>query len=294
MRDPEKFGGVRGLTKDARKALSSRQLTVACGKCMECRLAAAHEWALRAMHEASLYMNNIFVTLTYDDEHLPSDWSLHYPDFQKFMHRLRKRQPGAGRFLMCAEYGEQFGRPHYHAILFNCAFSDKMLVRDTPKGPLYTSEKLSDIWGLGHVSFGDVTLDSAGYVARYTTKKITGPAAGAAYQFLIPGTDVVVDRPPPFLRSSLQPGIGAPWLEKYLEDVFPSDFLVMDGKRFPVPRYYSKLFERWEPDEFARIKELRRVKARAMDSHPDNSSRRLRDRNEVGLLKAKAFRRDLL
>lgn len=291
MRDPELFSGVRGLTKDPRKALSSRTLTVACGKCMECRLALAHEWALRAMHEASMHDSSLFVTLTYDDEHLPVNHSLDYKDFQLFMHRLRKRVPGAGRFLMCGEYGEENGRPHYHAILFGCMFSDKLLIRDTPKGPLYSSEKLSGIWGLGHVSFGDVTLDSAGYVARYTTKKITGPASGAAYQYLMPSGDVV-DRRPPFLESSNRPGIGATWLERYFDDVFPCDFMVMGGKKFPVPRYYTKLLERWDPELFDHIKRLRRAKARDMDSHPDNTSRRLRDRNEVGILKAAAFRRN--
>ena len=71
MRDPDKFGGVRGLTKDPRAALSSRTLTVACGKCMDCRLSRAREWSLRVMHEASMYDRNIFVTFTYDDAHQP-------------------------------------------------------------------------------------------------------------------------------------------------------------------------------------------------------------------------------
>lgn len=293
MRDPEKFGGVRGLTKDPRMALSSRQLTVACGKCMECRLSRAHEWALRCMHEAQMHDDNLFVTFTYSDENLPVGFSLDYRDFQLFMHRLRKRVPGAGRFLMCGEYGDDFGRPHYHAILFGCRFSDRKLYKETDKGPLFTSEKLTDLWGLGHVTFGDVTLDSAGYVARYTTKKITGPAAGAAYQWSDPETGEVFDRPPPFLKCSLKPGIGATWFEKFHADVFPCDFMVMDGKKFSVPRYYTNLYERMDLDAHEKVKRLRRRKARAMKLHPDNSSRRLRDRNEVGILKAAAFRRNL-
>ena len=124
-----------------------KSLELRCGQCVGCRLERSRQWAVRCMHEASLYKNNCFLTLTYSDEYLPDDYSLHYEDFQKFMKRLRKRfkglEPAAYaestdkmkrlrkrlkfpiRFYMAGEYGEQFGRPHFHACIFNFDFSDK-------------------------------------------------------------------------------------------------------------------------------------------------------------------------
>jgi len=277
-RDPEKFGGVKGLTKDARFALIGGALiTIACGKCMDCRLSRSREWSLRVMHEAQMHDYNSFVTLTYDKAFLPADYGLHYRDFQLFMHKLRKRLAGAGRFFMCGEYGEQFGRPHFHAVLFNCMFPDAELWK-RGKVDLYTSEILSGLWGKGFCSVGDVTLDSAGYVARYTTKKISGPMAGDAYQWMNPDTGEVFDREAPFLHCSLKPGIGYAWFERYHSDVFPCDYLVYGGKRFPVPRYYSELFERWDERNYRLVNSKRKREAIARKALPDNSSRRLQAR----------------
>ena len=132
-----------------------RSLSLPCGQCVGCRLERSRQWAMRCMHEASLYSRNCFITLTYNNEHLPSDNSLQYPDFQKFMKRLRKRFNGVDRsanpdsndqfpirFYMCGEYGETFGRPHYHACLFNFDFPDKTLYRRSPSGSfIYRSSR---------------------------------------------------------------------------------------------------------------------------------------------------------
>lgn len=303
--DPALNNGKAGLTKNAKKALlllgQPIFLTVACGKCKDCRLQHSYEWSLRIMHENKMYdIDGSFVTLTYDEDHLPEDYGLHYRDFQLFMHKLRKRLAGAGRFFMSAEYGDQFGRPHFHAILFNCQFSDKVLIRRDPD-PLYTSEILSGLWGKGFASIGDVTLTSAGYVARYAMKKISGPASGDAYQWLSPDGEVF-DREPPFCHMSLKPGIGYEWFQRYHSDVFPCDHLVYDGRKFPVPRYYTKLWEAMQSapgvmgttSKFQRVMGLRKDKARDRKDHPDNTPRRLRDRWEHGELMAKAkSRKDL-
>lgn len=291
MVDPDKNDGKRGLTKDARKALSGRQLTVACGKCIDCRLSYAREWALRCMHEQQTSGDSIFVTLTYDDDHLPDDWNLHYKHYQLFMHKLRKRVPHAGRFFMCGEYGETNFRPHFHAILFNCDFADKVYYKTVDGVKYYTSEKLAQIWGHGFCLIGDVTLASAGYVARYNLKKITGPAAGAAYQFVTPD-GVIVDRRPPFSESSLRPGIGYEWFQRYHSDVFPCDYMVHAGRKFPVPRYYTKLYEALSADDAEAVKKVRRAGMKDRKHHPDFTSRRLRDKNEVALLNARQ-KRDL-
>lgn len=283
-RDPAKCGGVAGLTADARKALvGGHSMVLPCGHCMACKLARAQEWSLRCMHEAKMYDSNVFVTLTYDDAHLPADYSLHYEHFQLFMHRLRKSAPGRGRFVMCGEYGDDNGRPHYHAILFNCAFLDKKFWKKVGGVNYYLSEELSKLWGYGFVSVGDVTLASAGYVARYTTKKISGPSAGSVYQWLSVDGEVF-DREPPFLQASLKPGIGFAWFEKYWKDCFPSDYLIYRGKRFPVPRYYMTLYERMNLSAAEQVKVLRKRQSLAHRGDEDNSMRRQIVRNEFDRL----------
>ena len=151
---------------------------VPCGQCIGCRLERSRQWAIRCVHEASLHTDNCFITLTYSPDCLPSDGSLNHDDFQKFFKRLRKHiAPKKIRYYMCGEYGEdlqqpsKLGRPHFHACLFGLDFDDKQLyiVRDDVK--LYTSATLEKIWGKGFVTIGDVTFESAAYVARYIAKK---------------------------------------------------------------------------------------------------------------------------
>lgn len=290
--DPEKNHGKGGLTKDARKALvNGSTITVACGKCIQCRLAYARSWALRCMHEVKTSGDGIFVTLTYRDEDLPGDWNLDYRHFQLFMHKLRKRLAGAGRFLMCGEYGDEYGRPHYHAILFNCRPPDMEFYKTIDGNRFYTSEIIQELWPHGFVTIGDVTLDSAGYVARYSLKKVSGPQAGSAYQFVSEDGEVF-DRDPPFLRSSLRPGIGYEWFQRYHMDVFPCDYLVYDGRKFPVPRYYSKLMERLDGASYERIVKKRKRSVVERKGHIDNTPRRLATRNHHDVLVSKN-RRDL-
>jgi len=280
--DPSKNGGKGGFTKDVRKSDGGPLITVACGKCIDCRLAHAREWALRCMHEAQVSPEpGCFVTLTY--EVVPNDWNLNYRHFQLFMHRLRKSVPGAGRFFMSGEYGDENGRPHYHAILFNCGFADKVLHSRRDGLNYYTSKVLEKLWGHGFCLIGDLTMASAGYVARYNLKKITGPAAGDAYQFLTEDGEII-DRVPPFARASNRPGIGYEWFMRYHSDLFPCDFIVHGGKRFPVPRYYTKLYERLDEFGFDMVKVRRALLMGDRRNHPDFTSRRLRDKNELARL----------
>lgn len=304
--DPVLNDGKAGLTKNAKKALLNPLgqpifLTVKCGNCADCRLQQSYEWSLRIMHENKCYdTDGSFITLTYDDAHLPKDYGLHYRDFQLFMHKLRKRIPGSGRFFMSGEYGDQFGRPHFHAILFNCQFPDAKHWKDVDGVPYFTSDILSSLWGHGFSSIGRVTLQSAGYVARYSMKKIKGPSAGAEYQWA-DNFGEVFDREPPFCHMSLKPGIGYNWFQRYHSDVFPCDYLVFDGRKFPVPRYYTKLFEQMTALEgagrlmgsprFAKVIDKRVKLAIDGKSHPDNSPRRLRDRWEISQIAANSKKR---
>jgi len=171
--------------------------------------------------------------------------SLVYSDFQLFMKRLRKARHGQViRFYMCGEYGDNFGRPHFHACLFGCFFPDRTFLRDLPSGSrLYESAELQNLWPHGYSSIGDVTFESAAYVARYVMKKMTGNNAEQHYQLLDQESGEVIDRVPEFNRMSLKPGIGAAWLEKYGSEVYPRDTIVVNGKKCKPPRYYDKMLE---------------------------------------------------
>lgn len=218
---------------------SSSKRPVRCGQCIGCRLEYSRQWAVRIMHEAALHENNVFVTLTYKEA--PN--SLEYGDFQRFMRRLRKER-GYARFFACGEYGEEGGRPHFHAVLFGVRFDDGEYLGKSGSGSkLYRSVALSELWPHGYASYGSVTFESAAYVARYVVKKVTGDGADAHY----------AGRVPEFARMSLRPGIGARWLEKYWSDVFPEGKVVSRDHVSNAPRYYRKKFAERFPD-LARVR----------------------------------------
>jgi hypothetical protein len=250
-------------------------VTIPCGKCIGCRLEKSRQWAMRIMLEASMYEENCFITLTYDDRNLPDPPSLQLEDFQNFMKRLRK-QFGAGiRFFHCGEYGEENGRPHYHAILMNFDFSDKQPLRlldyGKDKQKIYTSESLERLWPYGYSSIGSVTFESAAYVARYVTKKITGALADEHYQRIDYATGEVVYLKPEYSTMSRRPGIGKPWYDKFKSDVWPSDYLIVNGRKVKPPKFFEKLLELDDEKALKAIqgKRIESAKTRAADSTPE-------------------------
>ena len=271
----------------------ARSLFLPCGRCVGCRLERSRQWAVRCMHEAQLHDENCFVTLTYSDEHLPRDMSLKYDHFQRFMKRLRKHfAPRKFRFYMCGEYGEQFGRPHYHACFFGLDFPDKLLVRGgNRENELYTSEVLERIWGYGSAKIGAVTFESAAYVARYVMKKVTGDEAEAHYRFVDLETGEVFQRTPEFCQMSRHGGIGKFWFDKFACDVYPHDYVVARGVKSKPPRFYDKLYKRVNADGFADVQERREVGA--LRYKADNTPRRLSDRETVAKARLKQYRRVL-
>lgn len=248
-----------------------RTLSLPCGQCVGCRLERARQWAVRCMHEASLYERNCFVTLTYAEDHLPPGASLRYRDFQRFMRELRRAHPAARiRFFMAGEYGELTKRPHYHALLFNFDFEDKRIWRTTSAGHrLYTSAELEKLWPHGHSSIGEVSFDSASYVARYCLKKVTGQFSEAHY----------AGRVPEFARMSLRPGIAGPWLARFASDVSPDGRVVVNGRKARAPRYYDKALAVSHPDDAERLQYERVLASRARSA--DNTDARLKVREAV-------------
>lgn len=207
-----------------------------CGKCIECRLEYARQWAIRCVHEAQMHERNCFITLTYSDEKMTSN-KLVYPDFQKFMKRLRKSQDAPIGMFVTGEYGEHTKRPHWHAIIFNWSPTDSKPKYQTVRGDqVYSSDQLTKLWGYGIAEYGSVTFESAGYCARYAAKK------------LVHGKDNEHDYLPISKKSSKN-AIGKKWLEKFWPDVFNGGRTVLrDGTETAIPRYYEKWFKKEHPD----------------------------------------------
>ncbi len=245
-------------------------MAVPCGQCIGCRLERSRQWAVRCMHEASLYEDNCFVTLTYSDDFLPPGGSLRKRDFQLFMKRLRKHFTGRTiRFYHCGEYGENTFRPHYHALLFNLEFPDKVLWSERGSFSVFRSGVLESLWPFGQSEIGTVTFESAAYVARYITKKITGPLAEDHYRVVDSCTGEFVDRTPEYSTMSLRPGIGRGWYEKFKSDVYPSDEVISRGVGCRPPAYYDSLLYKEDSDVAALVKRKRLFKRNLEDCTPE-------------------------
>lgn len=276
--------GKRSIVFNANQGYVDQPVTVPCGQCIGCRLERSRQWAVRLMHEASLHKENSFLTLTYSPENLPNDGSLNREHFQLFMKRLRKKYAHKKiKYFHCGEYGEKLGRPHYHACVFGLDFNDKQHHFTNDNGDkIYTSQKLSDIWGLGQCMIGDVTFESAAYVARYVTKKITGALALDHYNDINYETgEILSERKPEYQTGSN--GLGRGWFEKYTSDIYPNDFILVRGKKCRVPKYYDSKYEVLYPDDHAKIKALRTKAAR--DHQSNNTRDRLDVREESQLIK---------
>lgn len=213
-----------------------------CGQCIPCRVKKRREWTHRISLEALQHPENAFLTLTYSDDCLPSDYSLNPKHFSGFMKRLRKRvSPRLVRYVGVGEYGDQTERPHYHAIIFNhptCLRGVSQVSRRTGRCcsvcDLYTSA-----WAQGHVHCGQVSLDSISYVCGYVVKKMTRSDDSR-----------LNGRHPEFARMSNRPGIGASAmddlsslllgldLEDTIEDV---PYTLRHGRReYPLGRYLRR------------------------------------------------------
>lgn len=287
-----------GLTKNGKRNLFIKKacdpwpsnpdlepLTLPCSQCIGCRLEHSRSWSIRCVHEASLYEHNCFITLTFDNDNLPKDNSLDVTHFQKFMKRLRKQYGSAIRFYHCGEYGDKFGRPHYHACIFNHDFHDKKPWAETNGNILYRSPSLEKLWPYGFSSIGEVNFASAAYVARYIMKKITGEKADNHYFDASTNTY----RKPEYTTMSRRPGIASGWFDQYISDVYPDDFIVLNGKKLRVPRFYDNQYELLYPAEMKIIKASR---IDALDKHASNNTfARLKVRETIQQAKLEHLKR---
>ncbi|AZL82847.1 replication initiator protein [Apis mellifera associated microvirus 9] len=275
--------GTRPLAHTLRQAVSTfgadgfAEATRSCGNCIECRLKKSRFTAVRCVHQASMFSDNCFITLTYDDDHFPSAHSVkkkdgsysHYTHgslctdhLQKFWKRLRKEVGRSGiKYFAVGEYGDGKGErfrinsygervganPHYHACVFSYDFPDKKICGKNERGDLYyESALLTDLWGKGRALLGDVTFESAAYCARYTLKKVYGDKADGHYDGLMPE------------RPYWSTGLGKAWFEKWSSDIYPSDQLVTrDGRVMTPPPYYDRLLLAHNPSLYEDVKNAR-------------------------------------
>lgn len=259
-----------------------RTVQVACGRCVGCRTDYSKGWAARCMHEASLHSENCFLTLTYNDCHLPPDGGLKKGHFQDFIKRLRR---SLGRkkisYFHCGEYGADLGRPHYHALIFGHDFPDKRFHTRRNGHTVWISKTLDDLWTHGFCEIGTVTYQSAGYIARYTLKKITGQEAPGWYQKLDVNTGEFTPVPAEYLTMSRRPAIAKRWMENFHSDVFPCDFMVVDGKRVKPPRYYDKQLKQISEARLTDVKKARFKKSVLPGVRANSTPSRLRVREIV-------------
>lgn len=260
--------GKRPLVFKKEDALfPDKEIRIGCGQCAGCRLERSRQWAMRIMFEAQQWEQNSFITLTFDDAHLnqrKNPDSVDKSEFQRFMKRLRRRNENKKiRFYHCGEYGELNRRPHYHACLFNHDFDDKQLWSTKEGNNLYISGELESLWPYGFSTVGEVTFESAAYVARYIMKKINGKLAEDHYQ-VVKGinleTGEVDYKPiePEYTTMSRRPGIGRKWYEKYKNsDLYNKDYVMVRGKRMNAPKAFDRWLEQDDPELYDIIKENR-------------------------------------
>lgn len=262
------------------------EILLPCGQCIGCRLERSRQWALRCVHEASLYEENCFITLTYDDHHIPADGSLVLEDIQNFFKRFRDRIfPRKLRFFQCGEYGTLLQRPHHHACIFGYDFPDKdLFFRSSAGFNVWRSPLLESLWPYGYSSIGELTFETAAYTARYIMKKINGDEAETHYQ----------GKRPEFITMSRRPGIGAAWAKRYFSDLYPKDFCtIRGGIKCRPAKFYDRLFDEFHHSDMKLVKENRQRYVCDHNLAADNTLERLKVKEEHKRLTIKQLKRNL-
>lgn len=225
-------------------------LLLPCGKCLGCKFDKAKDWATRVYCESLYHEKSCFLTLTYDDYHLPKNQDINKENVLDFIKKLRNRGE-AVRYFGCGERGESTSRIHAHLILFGYSPSDlEFYSRGSNGDALYLSATLSQLWDKGHVIVGEVSYKSAGYVARYTTKKI--------------GDD------DSFLICSNRPGIGYRYCMDHGKEIIETGYVYGDfgdSYKASIPRYFEKLLMDIYPVEWDKLVSSRLYRVKVVEDN---------------------------
>lgn len=253
-----------------------------CRKCIECRMQSAREWSARCKLEVLSHSSSYFVTLTYDEKHVPryADGMLgiRYKDFQLFMKRLRKAVDYPIRYREVDEYGSKTRRPHFHALLFGLRLHDlqylysmingRKMYQDNRGGqPHYNSPWLRKIWRNGNVDIAAVEHGSISYVNDYMLKFELDewhgdeedaynqycdsfPHQAAAYVSAVK-LGVI---PPPRTHQSTRPAIGRNAYEELKQTLIETDAY---PSGYDLRVRYIHYFDRLLFEEYPALKEPR-------------------------------------
>lgn len=313
--------GKRSIVFNTNDGYTDQEVIIPCGRCDGCRLEYSRQWAVRCVHEASEHPANSFITLTYNEENLPEDLSIHKEHLQKFFKRLRRHLERKAeregtpvtrfKYYACGEYGDRNNRPHYHAILFGIDFYEDRELHSVKRGNyLYRSPTLEKLWPFGFSLIGEMSFESAAYVARYVRKKRkgdpdtvdkNGKTNRQYYERIDPDTGEIHQVEPEFCLPSRgsgkaddptiwRKGIGASWYEKYKGDT-KKDYIHVRGHKQKLPKYYDAMTE-IEDELLYRQKKVKRKRMAKKMAH-DNTQERLDVKAAVLEAKTQTLIRDL-
>lgn len=227
---------VRAQSQDSGRPLlnSEGDLVLPCGACYECKSKRASEWAMRCRHEIGSHDENCFLTLTYDDENLPSEL-ICKEYFQKFMKRLRKLTKTKLKYIVSHEYGGRTGRPHHHAIIFGWTPPSQDYLMKAPSGePLFTSKTVDKLWPYGYHSIGEANAKTAYYIASYSLKSNSVDVNNKTTGEVTTVKDT--------MNCSTRPAIGKEFFMQNVDQILATEKY--------IPRYYIKLLEKHFPEKF--------------------------------------------
>ena len=202
-------------------------LEVPCGKCLSCRTMKTKEWSLRMWHELESHDKSVFITLTYQDIHLPKNGTLVKEHLQLFLKRLRKAiHPRKIRYFACGEYGDTTQRPHYHLIVYGLGLDE------IDKDHVKMAWPYADwrVYEIEKNAFGMVEPESIQYVAKYVNKQLNGQMEDAIY--------TQTGRINPFRLVSL--GLGREYCDTHIDQIKQLGFVTKNGIKQSIPRYYMK------------------------------------------------------
>lgn len=298
-------------------------MPIPCGQCIGCRLEKSRDWANRGYLEASLHKENYFVTLTYNENHLPmkshvehdgkiylrdETWTgtLEKRDLQLFIKRLRNETTKFS-YMACGEYGEKNGRPHYHLIIFGAELPSETFynARIINNETYWQNDIIEKCWvtsegkgkcgeSLGISNISEVSWNNIAYVARYITKKITGPNSKEEY--------AKMGREPEFNLASKNPAIGKEWFNLNHAKIIDNDEIIIKNKsgvhHVKPPKYFDKLIEKNNPELREEMKEKRRKegieKAKTKDTKTSNKRiEQLKIEESTQRQKAKTLKREI-
>lgn len=229
---------------------------IPCGRCLQCSLSYSRNWAVRCQHELQMHPEGgIFLTLTYAPEHYPSNLSLDKLAVPRFIADLRRQTGVKFKYYHCGEYGDKLSRAHYHVLIFGWRPpADQCKKVRGGQFPLYSHPLIDELWGKGWSPFGELTFESAAYTARYSTKKVRGSKAEKHYQRVHPETGEVFQVIPEYATMSNRGGIGRSFLEKYFDEIYPADSVLVNGHLVQPPRFYDKIAIAKDPVMFQEVK----------------------------------------